>query len=54
MFIFTFCERPHTLGAMVVCSGSLYKYKCLWGIGDKDRDLSFQEKVSHKYIHKLS
>ena len=30
------------------------KYKCLWGVGDKSRDLSLQEGVSHTYTLRLN
>ena len=32
---------------------SLYKYKCLWGVGGKDKGLSPQERVSHIYTFRL-
>ena len=31
----------------------LYKYKYLWGVGDKGRDLSLLEEVSQTYTLKL-
>ena len=32
---------------------SLHKYKCLWGVGGKGQDSSFQEGVSHTYTLRL-
>ena len=32
---------------------SLHKYKCLWGVGDKDQSSSFQEGASHTYTLRL-
>ena len=32
---------------------SLHKYKCLWDVGDKNRNLSLQEEASHTYTLRL-
>ena len=32
---------------------SLYKYKCLWGVGGKGRGSSIQERVSDTYAPRL-
>ena len=32
---------------------SLYKYKCLWGVGGKGRGSNLQERASHIYTFRL-
>ena len=32
---------------------SLHKYKCLWGVGNKGWDLSFQKEALHMYTLRL-
>ena len=44
--------KLNTILALLV-QWTLYKYKCLWGVGIKGRDSSLQKRVSHVYVLRL-